>query len=57
MKKVNYGRDIIYLKGSRMSVWRNVYGIDGKFYIKLYGEMVEVRRSTSGCGWATVEAF
>ena len=56
MKKVNYGRDIIYLKGSRRFVWRNVYGIDGKFYVKFYGELIEVTRAR-GYGWNTVESF
>ena len=54
---INRGKDIIYLKGTRRSVWRVIWEKDGTFYIKLYGELIEVKRCNYGCGWGTVERY
>ena len=45
---INHGQYKIYLKGTRSSVYRNVYTMqDGKDYVKYYGDWIEVVHSAS----------
>lgn len=47
--------DRIYLTGSRKTIQRVVYKKDGLFYIKWYGEYIEVKKGTAG--YYTVEPY
>ena len=51
------GRYSIYLTGSQSYTQRVVYEAEnGKFYIKWYGNVIEVYRGVCG-GYATVEKY
>lgn len=52
----NNGRDVVYMTGSRVRVWRCIYEQDGRFFIKWHGEFVEVRRGNWGA-WCTVGQY
>ncbi len=52
----SHGKNRVYLTGSQKSVERTIYEDDnGRYYVKWYGNMIEVRRS--GYGYATVEKY
>ena len=57
MKGINHGQHPIYLTGSMAWDRRNVYEQDGKFYIKWYGQIVEVERRVGADHYRTVEAY
>ena len=50
------GRDMVWLTGSRRTIWRNVYEQDGRFFVKWYGALIEVKRGDSN-GFVTVEKY
>ena len=54
---VSQGRDIIFLRGSRETVWRTVYWDGERFWCVWYGELIELRRSKLGMGFATVDKY
>lgn len=51
----NYGEDRIYLCGSRRTICRNVYELNGKYYIRFSGQLVEVRKAYGY--YRTVDAY
>ena len=54
----NHGQHEIYLTGSKRRIKRSVYEKDGKFFIKWYGEYIEVERSGyGGTFYKTVESY
>ena len=56
MKAYNsIGNYPIWMKGSRRTERRNVYEKDGRFFVKWYGELIEVNRDSSG--FVTVEEY
>jgi len=57
MKKPNLkdlGSDIVWLRGSQRTIRRTIYVDGGKTFIVWYGDLIEVRRSNGGMGYATV---
>ena len=46
MEKQNMGTCAIWLTGSKKRVQRVVYKIGGQFFVKWYGNMIEVKRGT-----------
>ena len=51
----NYGRYKINFTGSKTTIERTVYEKDDKYFVKWYGEYIEVTRNSFG--WKTVEAY
>ena len=51
----NIGKYPIWLKGSRITIHRNVYELDGKCYVKWCGIFIEVVHGVSG--YATVKMY
>lgn len=52
---IRHGKYSVYLKGSHTSIERVIYEHEGKFYIKFYGELIEVRHLMQD--FATVEEY
>ena len=58
MKRLNMkslGRDVIWLTGSRISVWRVVYTDGEKFYCIWYDKPIEVKKES--VGYSSVELY
>ena len=51
----NMGKYSIYLTGSRKTIQRSVYEENGKYFIKFYGQYIEVVRNWSD--YCTVEKY
>ena len=51
-----YTRNIIYFTGSKEAHRRTIFEEDGRFYVKWYGQMVEVEQGRFG-SWRTKEAY
>lgn len=47
--------DYVWLIGSRKRITRSIYTDGCKFYVKWYGQYIEVRKGT--CGYVTVEQY
>ena len=49
----------IYLTGSRKHVKRTIYTENGKYFVKWYGQYIEVFNIYTNLtiGWVTVEAY
>lgn len=49
------GKDRVYLTGSRRTIERVIHKEAGKFFVVWYGNMIEVKKGSSG--YYTVEAY
>ena len=56
MKKENMGFYPIWFTGTRRTYSRTVYKKDDRFFVKWYGELIEVKRGESG-NFYTVEEY
>lgn len=58
-KMTKYSSNLVFISGTNRKVDRVIYTDGNSYYIKLYGQLVEIRRDIYGFGgyWRTLVSF